>query len=70
VAATPAAGRQRWLCTLDLWKKKGIDSGGLGWATRLNEPKPAGKNRKENRMVWFVGWAELMERIGNQFLNF
>jgi hypothetical protein len=53
-----------------LWKKKGIDSGGLGWATRLNEPKPAGKNRKENRMVWFVGWAELMERIGNQFLNF
>jgi hypothetical protein len=30
----------------------------------------ASENRKENRMVWFVGWTEWMERIGNHFFEF
>jgi hypothetical protein len=52
---------QQWLCALDWRKENGIGPGGLCWATRPNGPKPAGENRKENRMVWFVGWSKLME---------
>jgi hypothetical protein len=25
---------------------------------RVGGPKPTGENKMENRMVWFVGWAE------------